>query len=496
MVDKSYVPAQIPAIRQSVNIADSAGRAGASLKKVNELQADYERIYGNSGAYRAIAGNPVSQRVISGGRALAGAVTPAADLAASLSGVAKAQELAARDFTELSRVLADPHATLGQRLMASAKAGQSGAAFIQKQQSLVSSLSAADRAYLERSGMYAKLTTPARPGIQMLGKVNGTAFSTALKAATVVGSAAGTVVSAIALPDLLKGTADAGRKLAAVIDDPSVSEDEKLGAIADTARGGSGVVMALNGIRTGVSTLVGVARESSLLGGPVGRLAGNTAISGAGKVIGGLFKVLLPIADAGMLVADSVKLRNTWKDPAATGMDKAKAVLAVGLGVVKIGTYLLPQTLILRTAYMAASLGQLGLASVDLGHALIPTFKRVGAGLVNAVLHPAETMHKAGAAIKGGFASLAGAVKGAVSGASKAGVSATGVEKSWLRRVWDNGREALDSGWHVAEASASLVGRKLKAAIDGKPSQPQPGARPAAAPAALRPVLAPVGPIR
>ncbi|MBM3271543.1 MAG: hypothetical protein FJZ01_28240, partial [Candidatus Sericytochromatia bacterium] len=436
-------------------MGDSAGRAGASLKRLNELQAEYEQVYGNTAAYRAIAGNPVSSRAIAGGRALAGAVTPATDLAGAMSNLAKAQEAAAKDFANLSHVLADPNATLAQRLIASARAGQSGAAFVQRQQAFVGSLSAADRAYLERSGMYAKVTAPARPGVQMLGRMNGSALQTTVKAVSVVGAAAGTVVSAIALPDLLKGTADAGRRLANVIDDPTVSEDEKLGAIADTARGGSGVVMALNGIRTGVSTMIGVARESSLLGAPVGRMAGTSLAGNLGKVIGGVFKILLPIADAGMLVADSVKLRTVWRDPAATGMDKARAVLAVGLGVVKIATYLLPQTLLLRTAYMVASLGQLALASVDLGHALIPTFKKVGVTLVEAVKNPGEALRKAGAAIKSGIASLGAWLRQL--GAPRAGISAQDAGKSWFERVWDNGKEALASGWHVAEASASLV---------------------------------------
>jgi hypothetical protein len=516
----AFVPASAVSSRQ---VADAAAALGSTLKQAGALEAEAQRLYGDSQAYRAVAGNAFGQRVISSGRAVAGVVTPATDLAGSLTNLAKAQEQAAKDFSALSAVLADPYSTVGQKVMATAKATQSAAAFVQKQNALVDSLDAADKAYLMRNGLYAKVTQPSRPAVQLLGKVNATVMTPLLKVATVGGAAAGIGVGIFALPSLLKGTADAGRKLADIIEDPTASEDAKLGAIADTARGGAGVVMALNGVKGGVQTLMTVAQESATLAPAAARVAANPVVGGVGKVLGGLFKVLLPIADAGMLIADSVKLRQTLANPEATGMDKAKAVLAVGLGAVKIATYLMPQTLILRSAYLVASLGQLGLAMVDLSHTLVPSLQKAGAAAVAAIKDPGTALRNAGAAISSGFSKLGTWVKsgfGLVARAAEQPGVAAQASKSWFEEMAESTRNSVASAWYVARASGRFLARKLKETFGVAPevsklnfatpaiSAGGPGRAPAPQVAAtlgsalphpvtaqLRPVLAPIGPV-
>ncbi len=479
--------ARLSPYERSLALADNASRVGNTLKSANQLQTEAEQLFGSSRTYQAIAGNAVSQRVLANGRAVAGVVVPATDLAGSLSMLSKAQVQAAKDFTELSRVLTNPNATFGERLIASAKATQSAAVFVQRQQSLVGSLDAADRAYLQQSGAYARLTQPARPGIQALGKMNGRIISPIVKTATILGSTAGVALGIITLPSLVQGTVDAGKRLATIIDDPGATEDQKLGAIADTARGGAGVVIATNGIKAGVQTLVGVASESRFLGPTMARVAANPAIGTAGKVIGGLFKVLLPIADAGLLIADSIKLKQTWTDPKATGMDKAKAVLAVGLGTLKIATYFLPQTMFLRVAYMVASFGQLGLAAVDLSHALVPTLQKAGAKVAFALTNPREALHQVGEALSNGVAALGGAIKNAFArvGAFFAH-PATSVQQGqiWASSAKSSISETLGTAWDVTKKSASLLKKKFDQAVAAIRGDAQPAAAPAPKPQA------------
>ncbi|MBM3274453.1 MAG: hypothetical protein FJZ00_04835 [Candidatus Sericytochromatia bacterium] len=507
----SFAPASAVSSRQ---VADAAAALGSTLKQAGALEVEAQRLYGDSKAYRAVAGNAFGQRVISSGRAVAGVVTPATDLAGSLTNLAKAQEQAAKDFLALSAVLADPHSTVGQKVMATTKATQSAAMFVQRQNAFVGSLDAADKTYLMRNGLYAKVTQSSRPAVQLLGKVNATVMTPILKVATVSGAAAGIGLGLIALPNLLKGTADAGRKLADIIEDPAASEDAKLAAIADTARGGAGVVMALNGVKGGVQSLVAVAKESATLAPAVASVASNPVMSGAGKVLGRLFKILLPIADAGMLIADSVRLKQTLANPEATGMAKAKAVLAVGLGVVKIATYLMPQTLILRSAYLVASLGQLGLAMVDLSHTLIPSLQRAGAAAVAAIKDPGTALRNTGAAIGNGFAKLGSWVKSGFGLAGKAAAQpgmAAQSSRSWFADLAESTRHSIESAWYVAQASSRFLARKVKETLGVAPevskldfrapavsaggpvlASPMHQGVPAAAP---RVMLAPIGPV-
>lgn len=458
----------LSAYERSLALADTASRVGNTLKSANQLQAEAEKLFGASRGYQAIAGHAVGQRMIASGRAVVGAVTPMTDLAGSLTDLAKAQDQAARDFANLSRVLADPGATFGQRVLASAKATQSAASFVQKQQALLGSLDAADRAYLERSGAYARLTRPVRPGMQALGKMNGTLVSPIVKTATVLGSTAGVALGVITLPGLVEGTVASGKKLAAIIDDPAATEDQKLGAIADTARGGASVIVAANGIRGGVQTLVGVASESRFLGPVVARMGANPVIGGVGKIVGGLFRVLMPFADAGLLVADSIKLRQTFSDPASTGMDKAKAVLAVGLGALKIATYFLPQTMFLRVAYLVASAGQLGIAAIDLSKALVPTLQKAGAAVVLAVTNPREAIRRAGEALSRSVVAAGASLKNAIAGVarffSNPGAAAQ-KGRLWVAGARSGLSESLSTAWDVTKKSASLLKKKLDEAM-------------------------------
>lgn len=490
--------AGLSAYDRSMAFADTASRLGGTLKSANQLQAEADKLFGATKGYQAVAGNPVGQRMLSGSRAVVGAVTPVTDLAGSVSNLAKAQELAARDFANLSRVLSDPNATFGQRMIASAKATQSAAAFVQRQQTLLGSLDAADRAYLERGGAYARLTKPVRPGMQYLGKMNGSVVSPIVKTATVLGSTAGVALGIITLPGLVRGTVDAGKKLATVIDDPNATEDQKLGAIADTARGGAGVVIATNGIRAGVQTLVGVAAESRFLGPTVARMAANPAVGTAGKLIGGLFRVLLPFADAGLLVADSIKLKQTWKNPNASGMDKAKAVLAVGLGVLKIATYFLPQTMFLRVAYMVASFGQLGIAAVDLSKALVPTLKKAGAAVALAVTNPREALNQAGAAVSKGVAAIGAGIKGAFARIaqffSDPG-AAVQQGQMWAANAKAGFSDTVATAWDVTKKSASLLKKKLDETVARVRGEATPAPIPEPMPAPVSaPVPAPAAP--
>lgn len=478
MAGDTFSAQGMSAVQRSRALASTASQVGNTLKQANKLQEDAEKIWGTTKAYQAIAGNQASARLIAGTRA----VMPATSLALVFTDLAKAQETAANDLTHLSRMLADPSATTGLKVVAGAKAIQSASFFVTKQNLLMNSLSDADRAYLQQSSLYGRLTSPARPAMQVLGKVQGSYLAPVIKVASVVGASAGVVVGVLALPSLLKGTATAGRKFAGLIDDPTATEDQKLDALADTTRGSAAVVYAANGIRSGAQMLAGFASEARIIGPLVMAASASPVAHAAGSVLGTAFKVLLPFADASMLVADAIKFKHVMSDPNAKALDKGKALLAVGLDGLKVATYILPQTIGLRIAYMAASFGQMGLATMDLGHTLMPTLKKAGNAIVDAALHPKEGFEKAKAAVGRGASWIGQSVTtlGAkvLSIVANPGASAAN-GKLWVSSTMGGFKDVVHEARHVIEVSAGLLDRwvgerisEVRGAIGDGPAAP------------------------
>jgi hypothetical protein len=304
-----------------------------------------------------------------------GKVSRTADVASSVAGLARSHETAIRDFNELQRVLLDPHATTSMRILASAKATQSAATFVDQQSKLLSSMSAADRAYLAASPVYGKLTQPARPLMQLLGRTSET-LAPLTRTVAVAGSVAGVSLGVVTLPALVKGTVAAGGRMMEVFENPASSNMDRANAVADTTRGAAGVIIAGNGIRTGLETIHG-----AMHGAQAGTSVGGSLLGRVAGALGRVMKVLLPVADVGMFIADSVHMVKLAKDAKATTGDRVRQGLLVALGALKLTLYLLPHNLFLRGAYIAASAGQVGLTAWSFAQEAWPRMRDKVAGL-------------------------------------------------------------------------------------------------------------------
>ncbi len=120
-------------------------------------------------------------------------------------------------------------------------------------------------------------------------------------------------------------------------------------------------------------------------------VASNPVVHDVGTILGTALKVLLPIADAGTMVADGVTFKDTLENPTASLGDKAKAFLAVSLDTAKVATYFFPATEGVRMAYLVASLGQMGFAMADLSKTVVPDMVRTAGSILAYAAHPVQT---------------------------------------------------------------------------------------------------------
>jgi len=352
-------------------LGDTAVGLADTARALKELQRE-TRVRAGGGVVVGAEPKGTSQP---GEHPVLGKVSRTADVASSVAGLARSHEAAIRDFNDLQRVLLDPYATTSMRILASAKATQSAATFVDQQSKLLSSMSAADRAYLSASPVYGKLTQPARPLMHLLGRTNET-LAPLTRTVAFAGSVAGVGLGVVTLPGLVKGTVAAGGRMMDVLDNPSASNMDKANAVADTTRGAAGVIIAGNGIRTGLETIHGLMR-----GAQAGTSVGGSLLGRVAGALGRVMKVLLPVADVGMVIADSVHMVKLAKDAKATTGDRVRQGLLVALGALKLTLYLLPQSLFLRGAYIAASAGQVGLTAWSFAREAWPKVRDKVAGL-------------------------------------------------------------------------------------------------------------------
>lgn len=352
-------------------LGDTAVGLADTARALKELQRE-ARVRAGGGVVVGAEPKGTSQP---GEHPVLGKVSRTADVASSVAGLARSHEAAIRDFNDLQRVLLDPHATTSMRILASARATQSAATFVDQQSKLLSSMSAADRAYLSASPVYGKLTQPARPLMQLLGRTNET-LAPLTRTVAFAGSVAGVGLGVVTLPGLVKGTVAAGGRMMDVLDNPSASNMDKANAVADTTRGAAGVIIAGNGIRTGLETIHGV-----MHGAQAGTSVGGSLLGRVAGALGRVMKVLLPVADVGMFIADSVHMVKLAKDAKATTGDRVRQGMLVALGALKLTLYLLPQSLFLRGAYIAASAGQVGLTAWSFAREAWPKVRDKVAGL-------------------------------------------------------------------------------------------------------------------
>ena len=480
-----------------VAVGDSARNVGNALRNANQLQT----------SLNDLVGGKLPSGMLKVGQTATSSVVPFTDAAGALADVARAQNQAISDFTELQRVLANPSATSAMRIAATAKATQSASNFIRKQDALLKSLDAADAALLAKNPAYARLTQDTREmkAVKAIGRMSSTTMSRLMKAAEVGGSAAGLTLSAIAFPKMIDAVGESYQQLHTAFKDENATESQRLGAVADFGRATASTIQTVEGMRLSFSTLGRVAQESRLLGPAATKVASTRLIRFSSTALGKAMGVLMPIADVGLFAANGVKAWQTLKDSNATFGAKARSILAVGLDGLKLATYLLPMTQSLRMAYLGASIASMSLSLWDFGHQIAPTVKKVGAAFVEAVMDPKQAAQKVANAAQEGVMTVVRGVKAAASAVWNAlsnPAEAFSNAKEKVEGMVEGGREVVET---LGEA-ARFVDRKagegimnIRQKFSGAPEAPAAPVEPTvpvvpAAPEAPAPV-APVAPV-
>lgn len=327
--------------------------------------------------------NEASSRVLKGAaghsfsnatRANVRVMLPAVDTAGALADWSLSQTKAMQDFTELQRLLVDPSVPPALKLAAAAKATQSASAFVTKQQVLVNTIRETDENYLSNA-TYQRLTQDARASasVRALSELDQAVMPRVLRFAQVAGTSAGVVVGVLTLPKLVQGVKASYKQLQEALYGSHVTGEKRLDAVADFSRASAGTLQGVQGLHMSLVGLGELAQSSKTFGGLATRIQSFGVVSRTNSWITGFLRVLSPLADTGMLVADLVKLKHALTDPQATFWTQVRMGVNVGIDALKLGSWLMPQTAAIRFFYLGTSYAQLGLTVYDFGQTLLGT---------------------------------------------------------------------------------------------------------------------------
>jgi hypothetical protein len=165
-------------------------------------------------------------------------------------------------------------------------------------------------------------------------------------------------MAAIAMPALAVSAVKRNTVAVKTLTSETATKRQKLEAVKDAAYTNAALAYTGVAVPAAIETLAttGIAKSSMT------RMARNAQKTGAYRMADRATGVIAPIADATLLVADSLHLYTTMTNPAASGSAKARAALNVGLDSLKLGLYACPQTRGVQLAYTAAGLAQFGFA--------------------------------------------------------------------------------------------------------------------------------------
>ena len=204
----------------------------------------------------------------------------------------------------------------------------------------------------------------------------------------------GGVLSAIALPTMAKKTATSFRELSTLIHDPSATADARLDKVEELARSSAGTIFSAQGVVMGAKGTIGILSRSEGVARVVSTVNNGKFMRFVGSPLGKALNILLPIADVAVLVGETIAARRTFNDPAATGSQKLRKVLNLGLAGVKVAFWVLPGAKALKTAYNIASFGQLALTLKDYWPQIQPNVVKVAKAVGWGILHPFQAAGK------------------------------------------------------------------------------------------------------
>ncbi|HBN08972.1 MAG TPA: hypothetical protein DD435_10105 [Cyanobacteria bacterium UBA8530] len=417
------------AVEQTAAVGELTRQLGKTLKSGNQLQGEIgNAVFSNNTVYAA-ANKGVSVAV--------NTVVPVTDIAGAMADLANAQTAAARDFMAMQKVFLDPKATLSAKIIASAKATGSASSFVSRQGDFLASIGSADKSFLEQSDVYRRLTDKTRNAkyVMMASTAKNNLMQGALHAAEIGGLSAAFVLSAVSLPSLLVSTKKNFNKLMDTVEDPDASLVQMADALGETARAGAGTVYAVQGLEASFVGITHALKRSEKVAHLLAKAEGsvivnNPLVAFSKSTFGKILNFLLPIADVGIALADTMKAYHTFHDPDADFGAKARSTLDVGLDLIKVLTYLIPQARAMRYAYIGASFAQMGLATWDFARMMKPTATKVSAAFVDAFSHPGATIKAIGNAAQEGIMRVKKMIDSSV---------------EWVENLFENPKETIDN---------------------------------------------------
>jgi hypothetical protein len=173
-----------------------------------------------------------------------------------------------------------------------------------------------------------------------------------------VGAIGSLGMAAVALPALTASAVRRNTKAVMTMADGTSTSGQRIAALKDAAYTDAALIYTTAAVPAAIKTLATTGAAKSF----ATRMATSAQKTGAYRATGKAAKVMTPVADATLLVADGLHLYTTMTSPAARGSAKARAALNVGLDALKLGLYACPRTRAVQLAYTAAGVTQFAFA--------------------------------------------------------------------------------------------------------------------------------------
>lgn len=316
-----------------------------------------------------------------------------------------------------------------------------------KTRNVMNKAAEADRLYAQRYAGYGKFSQ----------KYHGSAAAKTLNAtqpqrdflirtAGDVVTVAGLGLSAAALPGLTKKVATSFAELGTLVHDPNATTDQRLDKVEELTRASAGTVFSAQGVVVGAKGVANILGRNATIASGFAKVGASPITRFISSPIGKVFNVLLPIADGAVLIGEAIATRRTFNDPTATGEQKARKALDLGLATLKAAFWIFPQVRFLRSIYGVVGLGQLGLTLWDLRKEMGPKLVQAAKTAAWGVTHPVQAAKAVGSWFNNTVGAAAKWTWSKVSNPAQTASELTTGVKTWYNTLFNKSRSAV-SAW-------------------------------------------------
>ncbi|MBC7544173.1 MAG: hypothetical protein H7338_15740 [Candidatus Sericytochromatia bacterium] len=173
-----------------------------------------------------------------------------------------------------------------------------------------------------------------------------------------VGAVGSLALAALSIPSLAVSAVHKNRAAVTALRSDSATGQEKIAAVTNASYTNAALAYTAVAVPSAIKTLATTGRKTSAITKMAVKAQSSRTYAAADRAS----RVISPVADATLLVADGLHLYTTLTNKQATNQQRARAGLNVSLDALKVGLYTLPQTRAVRIAYTAAGISQLGFA--------------------------------------------------------------------------------------------------------------------------------------